>query len=165
MRRLYLIVPGPELAGRLVEELLSEDLTGQSMRLLSRRPRELDALPVPVTGFRPSPDNILLRILGGAAAALMVALLTVAFSGAGQSTVPLLLIVTLIGAAAGAATLLWWGFPAELRPLRGELKREDLVMLLDVPDERLGELERAIASRHPEVRVKGTHPAGSPPVP
>jgi HAMP domain-containing protein len=77
----------------------------------------------------------------------------------------LLLVATLAGAAAGAATGWLPRFPSELQPLRNELRRDDVVMRIEVPDERQGQLEQEIKARHPEIRVKGTDPAGSPPFP
>jgi hypothetical protein len=77
----------------------------------------------------------------------------------------MLISATLVGAAVGAATAISSEFTAELRPLRREVGPDDAVMLLDVPDDRVGELEQTIASRPPEIRVKGTDPRGTPPTP
>ena len=38
-------------------------------------------------------------------------------------------------------------------------------MRLQVPGERLEQLQKGIKRRHPEIRVKGTDPSGSPPFP
>jgi hypothetical protein len=77
----------------------------------------------------------------------------------------LVLAFTLGGAVAGALTALWQGYPQELRPIRAELGRDDVVMLVDLPDELLGRVEQTIKDHHPEIRVKGTDPRGSPPFP
>jgi hypothetical protein len=165
MRRLYAIVPGPALSVHLVKELLAEGAAPQSIHLFTREPGQLTDLPVSVTGFRPPRDMILLRTLSGAILALLTALLVITVSGVGGSPVLLLLTVTLAGAAIGAVSTMWRGASRELHRLQGELREDDVVMVMDLPEARLGEMERKVKSRHPEIRVKGTDPAGSPPFP
>lgn len=165
MRQIYLIVPGAELARRLVGELGADGLEGQSIRLFARQPGRLDDLSVSVNGLRPHRDTLMVRALTGAALALVAALLAIAFGGPVPSAWLLLAAATIAGAALGAVTATWRGDPRELGPLRSELRREDVVMLLHVPDERLEDVQKGIKGRHPEVRVKGTDPAGSPPFP
>jgi hypothetical protein len=167
MRRLFVTIPGAPLTQRLVRELMSEGVPEQNMRLLAHRPEQLTGLPVVVSGFHPPLTTVALRALAGMVVALMGGFLVSAFSAIGSSPGLwlLLLTVALAGATAGAATGFFRGYSAELRPLRGELRGEDVVMLLDLPDERLAETEQTIKNRHPEIRVKGTDPAGSPPFP
>lgn len=165
MRRLYVIVPGADLTARLVQELLSRGLPEQGIRLFARRPVALTDLQVPVMRLRVGRDLLLGRTLAGAAIGLTASVLIVAVAGA-QTESPLMLAMAILaGAAVGAATATSGGFPAELRPMQNELARNDVVMLIDVPDEGLGELEDALKSGHPELRIEGTDPAGTPPFP
>jgi hypothetical protein len=97
--------------------------------------------------------------------ALLPALLIIIVGAGGDSTGFMLFTVTLVGAAIGAMTTLWRDLPRELRRLRSELHEDDVVMLIDLPEARLGEVERQIESRYPEIRIKGTDPAGTPPFP
>lgn len=165
MRHLYVIIPGAPLTRKLVRELTREGLKEEWIRLVSRRSGLLGDLPVPVTGFGPSLVSIWPRALAGAAVALILALLLLTFGVVVPSVELLLLIFILAGAAAGAMTAAWGAYPTELRPLRAEVGRDDVVMLADVPDELLGRVEQLIKDRHPEVRVKGTDPRGTPPFP
>lgn len=165
MRRVYLVVPGARLSHSLVQELLSDGISEHDIRLIARQPGTLRDLPVPVTRFRPGPDILLKRSMAGAVLALIGGLVVIALTGLGTGAVGILISVTLVGAVVGAATAIGSEFPAELRPLRREVGPDDAVMLLDVPDDRLGELEQTIASRHPEIRVKGTDARGTPPTP
>lgn len=122
-------------------------------------------LPVSVTGLRPQLETLSMPALSGAALALTAALLVNAFGGAVPAAGLVLVAFTIAGAALGASTAAWRGYPRELRPLRAELRWEDAVMRLEVPDARLEEIQKGIKGRHPEIRVKGTDPVGSPPFP
>jgi hypothetical protein len=165
MRRLYVIVPGPVLTLQLVNELIAEAIPREGIRLFAQTSSQLTDLPVSVRGFRPSRGLVLLRTLSGAILALLPALLIIIVGAGGDSTGFMLFTVTLVGAAIGAMTTLWRDLPRELRRLRSELHEDDVVMLIDLPEARLGEVERQIESRYPEIRIKGTDPAGTPPFP
>jgi hypothetical protein len=165
MRRLYVIVPGPALTVQLVDELIAEDIPREGIRLFAQTSGRLTDLPVSVRGFRPSRDLVLLRTLSGAILALLSALLIIIVGEVGDRPGFMLLTVTLAGAAIGAITAWWRDLPRELRRLRSELNEDDVVMLIDLPEARLGEVERQVESRYPEIRIKGTDPAGTPPFP
>jgi hypothetical protein len=165
MRLLYLIIPGAPLTRRLIQELSAEWLEADRIRLVSRRADLLADLPVPVTGLRPPGETLGLRALAGAALALVAALLVVALGLAVPSVGLFLLAVTLAGAVVGALSASWGAYPQELRPIRAEVGRDDVVMLVDLPDERLEPVEEWIKKLHPEIRAKGVDPRGSPPFP
>ena len=166
MRRIYVVIPGPVLTGRLVQELLSNGLTPeQDMRLFSRQPKHLTDVPLSVTSLRVASGKIPLRALMGASIAFLALLLVLIAFDAAEVKGLLLVVVTMTGAAAGAATALLQPFPSELRPLREELRHDDVVLRVEVPDARQGSLEQEIKARHPEIRVMGTDPGGSPPFP
>jgi hypothetical protein len=46
MRPLYVIIPGPDLTARLVQELLSDGLTEQDLRLFARQQKWLTDIPI-----------------------------------------------------------------------------------------------------------------------
>jgi hypothetical protein len=165
-RRLYVVAQGPALTDRLVQELLADGLTKQDIRLFSRQPNRLADIPVSVTSLRAAPGHVLLRALAGAAIVLVALVLwAIVLGRAGSPSLLSLLLTTLAGAAAGAGTLLLQPFPAELGPLRGELRSDDVVLRVEVPNRRQGLLEEEIKARHPELRVMGTDPGGTPPFP
>jgi len=166
MRRLYLRVPRQTSSAELVEGLLSDGLPPESIRLFTRQPRRLTRLPVSVRGFRSSPSTVALSSLAGVVIAMLAMLAVLAVSGAGPLAGSILVpSAALVGAIVGAASAWWRRAPPALREMRGEPGREDTVMLVDVPDDRLEQVEDAIKSRHPQVRVQGTDPVGSPPFP
>jgi hypothetical protein len=164
MRRLYLIVPGQELTERLIRELESEGLATRKMSLYAQRPTRSATLTLPVRPMRASPWRSMWRALFGALTALIVALVLMVFGGL-QIVLEGLLVVALLGALVGLSTARWGLVPPEVKQLRKELRPDDLVMLVDVPDDLLGQLEQTINTAHPEIRIKGTDPRGSPPFP
>jgi len=164
MRRLYLIVPGQALTERLIGELKTAGLRPGDMTLYAQQPVRSATLTLPVKTLRPSTRRILLRALSGAVSIFFLVVLVVLLGGLAAGT-GVLLGAALLGALLGGATAGWGLAPAEISQMRKELRSEDRVMLLNVPDERLGEFEQMITARHPEIRVKGTDPRGSPPFP
>jgi hypothetical protein len=165
-RRLYVVAQGRALTNRLVQELLADGLTKQDIRLFSRQPNCLADISVSVTSLSVAPGHVLLRALAGAAIVLVALVLwAIAFGRVGSPSLLSLLLTTLAGGAVGAGTDLLQPFPAELRPLRGELRPDDVVLRADVPATGLGPLEEEIKARHPEIRVMGTDPGGTPPFP
>jgi hypothetical protein len=165
MRRLYLVVPGASLSRELLRELAERGVDVRRVRVFGARPDRLSVLGVPVEGLHPAPRRVLSYAAAGAGLGLAAALLGAGLGGSGPWSA-----ATLIGAALGGAGLgaLWvrsQGFPREIAPLRPELRRDDVVLALDIPDPGLGPLQDSIGARHPEIRVKGIDPAGSPPFP
>jgi hypothetical protein len=171
MQRLYFIIPGQSLTTQLVNELLEGGIPRLGIHLFAKKPAGLTGLTgltVSVMGFQPPLDSILLRALSGAVVGLLTVLLMFFQGGIAGNPVSLILIMLLAGSLLGALSAFWRDMPegaGELRRLRKELRRDDVVMLMDLPEGRLGEVEQQVKSRHPQVRVKGTDPAGSPPFP
>ena len=164
MRRLYVTIPGPSLSGRLVDELLAAGVERKRMRVFARDPRRLDHIGVKVRSFSPGVVALLPAAVAGGSIAL-VFLVIISIGVAVPWSAPLATAVTVAGAALGAGLAYWHDYPAELKPLGEELAIDDVVMTLDLPDERLGQVEKTIKARHPELKVKGTDPGGSPPFP
>jgi hypothetical protein len=134
------------------------------MVLYAPKPVRSATLGIPVQAMQARFQRILSRGLAGVMVVLLIVFLVVVFGGLDVG-IGALLSLLLVGAALGAATARWGLIPPEVRQLNKELRREDLVMVLDVPDDRLGKIEQTIQTRHPEIRVKGTDPRGSPPFP
>jgi hypothetical protein len=169
MRHLFLTIPDPPLAARMVQELKALGVDEQGIRLFAERPQRLSGamakVPVPVAALRVPPGRIALRALGGALLVLALALLLMSLGGAAALSLAALVGLALLGAIIGATTVLRGGPPREVRALRPELRADDVVMVAEVPDDRLAEIEQALNERHPELKVKGTDPGGSPPFP
>lgn len=165
MRQLYLIVPHAPLTVEVVDELQSEGIGPTRMRVYAKRPARFSGSGITVTAFPQARDRWMFAAVVGAIAALVVALLILLVAGAGPWSGVFVLIAAIGGAAVGATSRRDRSLEDELQPLRARVRRGDAVIVADVPDARLGEIEREIKARHPEVRVQGTDPRGSPPFP
>ena len=161
---MYLIIPGQELTERLIRELQSEGLAARSISLYAQRPNRSATLMLPVQSMQASPWRSFGRALIGALSTLIIAFLIIVFGGLDMGLGGLLVVI-LLGAVMGVSTAQWGLVPPEVKQLRGELHPDDLVMLLDVPDDRLEQIEQTINAAHPEIRIKGIDPRGSPPFP
>lgn len=164
MRRIYLVIPGLQLTHQLHQELLSNGIDETHMQLFSRSPRQAGEHDLPLKRVYPQGRHFILFGLTGAVVALTLTLLVIPFLGMVIAS-GVLLVIALIGLLAGLAIVPWAGYPRDLKRIRQELSADDVLLLLDVRDQELGELEQEIKSRHPEIRVKGTDPGGSPPFP
>jgi hypothetical protein len=76
-------------------------------------------------------------------------------------------VIVVAAAVLGALLRLWFGhgLGGELYRLDAALSRGEAVLVLEVDNGRIGEVERGVKSRHPEVSVLGTDPEGTPPFP
>jgi hypothetical protein len=172
MRRLYLIVPNPHLTHEVVRELLSQGAGPEQVWVHAKRPDRFSDAGIAASRLPSGRDQRVVPALTGAILALVAALLILAVTGAGPWSAVFVLVATLGGAAVGATSGGPGGTqagpgkaPQVVSALRRRLGRDDAVVVADVPDARLGEIQRDLKARHPEVRVQGTDPQGTPPFP
>lgn len=165
MRRLYVIVPGMEMADGLRQSLLSNGIEAKGMQMYATGRRSATGSPIAPKHFRPTGAKLLLYALAGCLvlAALGWAVLADAvFTPLGALG---LSAMALAGLAAGAVVAIRSGPTGELKRLRREMGDNDLLLLLDVPDQRYADIENSLMNAHPEIRIMGSDPAGSPPFP
>lgn len=76
-------------------------------------------------------------------------------------------VLVLLLALGGAVFPQWLAVGADpaLRPLEVRLNQGQLVLVADLVEGRIGEMERRIKARHPDVAVLGTEAEGTPPFP
>lgn len=160
-RRIYLVVPGPELAGRMIADLQDRGVAHERIALYAYQPERLANLPVVTTSLNAGPRRIVIRALIFAAVAALVGLALLA-EGVHWLVLPLLV---LAGVNLGAGSVYKTPLPDDAEPLRAELRRNDILMLVDVDDSDQGPIQKGIAEQFPEIRVKGTDPTGTPPFP
>jgi len=155
--RIYLVIPGPELTGRLFNDLQAQGLTSEGVELFAYHPDRLADLPVTATGLSARPRRIVLwsLVCGVIGALIGLALLQ---RGTHWLVLPLLV---LVGVNLGAGSVYKIPLPADAEPLRGELGRNDVLMLLDVDDDAQSQIQQAVAEQYPEVRVVRSDPTGA----
>lgn len=162
-RRLYFLLPDAGIAHKIVNELLLVRIEASHMHVVAREGTPLGDLPE---------ANILQKTdlieatergvaVGGATGAL-AGLLAVSFPPAG---------VILGGGMIAAAMLAGAGFGAwvsgmigvnlpnrELKIYEEAVHTGSVLMMVDVPKDRVHEVEHLIQEHHPEVQIGGTEP-------
>ncbi len=146
--RIHLVVPGPELAQRLVSTLQEKGVPSEGMTLFAYCPDRLGSLPAKVKGLSARPGRILTWGLVWCAVGALVGWALLA-KGAHWLVLPGL---AFVGLNLGAGSVYRLSLSEDAEPVRGELGRDDILMLIDVGDELREHIHQAIAEHFPGVR-------------
>ena len=163
LKRLYFLLPDADVARKIVDELLLAHIPYEHIHLIARSETTLDQLPE--AGISQKTDLVpaLERGLavGGSVGAL-AGLAALAFPPAG-------LVVAggavLFGALGGAGFGAWISGMIGVSLPNSRLERfesaiEDgmLLMMVDVPKQRVEEFQAMVKEHHPEADIEGTEP-------
>lgn len=163
MRRIYFLVPDLVTTKRIVDELLLARIAERHIHVIAKRGTELEDLPeanlLQKSDFIPAVERGL--ALGGTAGAL-AGLVAIALPPA--STViagGILLGSTLAGAGVGA----WAGSligvstaSSRIKKFEEAIEAGQLLVLADVPKNRVDDIEARIKEHLPTVEIEGTEP-------
>lgn len=163
MRRIYFLVPDVATTKRIVDDLLLARIEERHIHVIGNRSTQLEDLPeanlLQKSDFVPAVERGL--ALGGSAGAL-AGLVAVALPPA--STVVaggILLGSALVGAGVGA----WAGGMigvstgnSRLKEFEQQIEAGQLLVMADVPKDRVEEIEGIIKSHLPQVDIEGTEP-------
>lgn len=162
MRRIYFLVPDIDIARRIVDELLLARVEERHVHVLAKRGTPLEDLPAATffqkTDFVPALEQGV--AVGGATGALAglvaIALPTGLVLGGGA-----VLAISLAGAGLGA----WWSSligastgNRRIKDFQDAIEQGQLLMMVDVPRERIDEIENLVRKHHPEAECEGTEP-------
>lgn len=163
MRRIYFLLPDAASAAATVNDLLLARVEWRRIHLLARDDMPLADLPE--AGVLQKTDIVpaLQRgLIFGTAIGFVAGFALVAFPVGGFTLSPgLVILFTLAGAGFGAwaATMIGAQLPcsrlARFEPL---LREGKLLMMIDVPTQRVHEIEALLHKRHPEAGLQGTEP-------
>ncbi len=156
--RLYYFLPDIDSARRSFDDMLLSRIEQRYIRFISGKPLPPD---MPEAGFFLKTD-----VLHGAAAGIIVgAILGMVFGALlivyyelGQATV---LVTTLMGVLFGgwASSMVAAAMPnSQLKEFYPDLEKGQILMIVDVPARRVQEIEKMVASRHPEIKFGGEEP-------
>ena len=167
MRRLYFLVPDVATASKIVDELLLARVEERHMHLVAKEGTRLEHLPeatfVQRTDFVPALEKGL--ALGGATGAL-AGLVAVTFPPAGLvfgGGAVLAMALAGAGFGAWASSLIGISTPnSRIREFERAIDQGQVLMMVDVRKERVGEIEALVKERHPEAEVEGTEPTVPP---
>ena len=164
MRRIYFLVPDIATTKRIVDELLLSRIEERHIHVIAKPGTPLEDLPeanlLQKSDFIPAVEHGL--ALGGSAG-ILAGLVAIAL----PATVPviaggILLATTLAGAGVGA----WAGGmvgmsydSSRIKQFEDAIEAGKLLVLADVPKDRVDQIEARVKLHLPQVEIEGTEPA------
>lgn len=162
MRRLYFLVPEIETARKIVDEILLARIEERHMHILAKPDTPLEDLPeasfMQKSNFVPAIQRGL--AVGGVFGTL-AGFVAVAFVPAAVIAGGAILGSFLGGAGLGAwiSGMLGLGVGStRLKRFEEALEKGELLMMIDVPKDRVDEITELVKKHHPEAEVGGTEP-------
>ncbi|WP_434112453.1 DUF1269 domain-containing protein [Methylocaldum sp. GT1TLB] len=162
MRRIYFLVPNIEITKKIVDELLLARIEERHIHVLAKRGTPLEDLPeatfLQKTDFLPALEQGV--ALGGAtgllAGLVAIALPTGLVLGGGA-----LFAITLAGAGVGGLMSSMVGSSIgnrRIEQFQEAMEKGEFLLMIDVPRDRVEEIEAIIKKHHPEAECEGTDP-------
>lgn len=159
-RRLYFLLPDLDSAKRTADDLLLARVEDRHMRFLARRGTDLGELHE--AGYADKTDLVhgaFVGLVAGGAVGMVVGALLVAYPPEGFRPE---LVAVLIGMVIGGALGAWMASMAavavpnsRLRQFQDEIQRGRILLMVDVPRERMEAVTETVRSRHPEAVPRG----------
>jgi hypothetical protein len=157
MKRIYFLLPDVDTAHKIVNELTQSDMDEKHIHIISKEGKKLDGLPeatiLQKSDFIPAFER---GIVIGGTTGLLAGLATLVLPGG----VALSGGAILACAAAGAGVGSWLGSMvaldvpnSRLTEFEEAINQGKLLMLLDVPSEKLPTIETAVIRHYPEVNL------------
>lgn len=162
MRRLYFLAPDLESTRSIVHDLLLNHVPEDRIHILAREGMELEELPEARIRERTNLIPSLERgaAIGGATGAL-AGIAAVAIPGLGILGGGAVLALAAAGTGVGAWASSLQGISTpntQLKRFEERIAAGDILMMVDVPKDRIEEIEAVIRKHHPEAEVAGTEP-------
>ncbi|UCE30920.1 MAG: DUF1269 domain-containing protein [Burkholderiales bacterium] len=163
MRRIYFLLPNAPVAKAIVDELLLAHVEWRHIHVLARAGTDLEGLPEAKLAQYSDLLPALERGAGvGAATGMLAGLVAMAFPPAGLTIAGgALLAMTAAGAGFGAWMSAMVGVDLPNRRLarfETAVQAGELLMMVDVPLQRVEEIESLVRRHHSEADIEGTDP-------
>jgi hypothetical protein len=166
-RRLYFLVPNIDIATKVVDDLLLARIEEKHIHVIARRGTPLGDLPeaslLQKSDFLPAVERAV--TLGGATGTLSGLVALALAPGLVVAGGAVLLASALAGAGVGA----WLGGMVgmnvgntRLKAFEEAIERGELLILVDVPFEKVDEISARVKQHHPEAEPEGTEPTVPP---
>ena len=160
MRRLYFLVPDVDVAGATVDELLHAHVPESRIHIVAREGTPLGDLPE--AGLAQRSDLIPALQVGaglGGVTGTLAGLVAIAVPGAAVVSAGAVVVATaLAGSAVGAWLSSMIGVDVDsrrLKPFEQAIESGQLLMMVDVPPERVHEIESLVGRAAPAARAQG----------
>ncbi|MFA5016757.1 MAG: DUF1269 domain-containing protein [Methylobacter sp.] len=161
MRRIYFLVPNIAITHKIVEELQAEGIEDRHIHILAKRDTPLEGLPEAgisiKTDFLPAVER---GVALGGSTGLLAGLIGLRFAGFAIAGGPLLGIImagATIGSLMGGLAGMNSG-NSRLRQFEEAIERGELLVLIDIPKDRIEAIRKLIIKHHPEAEFEGIEP-------
>jgi hypothetical protein len=161
MRRIYFLAPDIKTTHKIVEELHREGFDDHHIHILAKRDTPMEDLPeatiLEKTDFIPAVERGI--VLGGTSG-LLAGLIGLSYAGfviAGGPLLGVILAGATIGSLAGGLTGMSVG-NSKLKQFEEAIEKGELLVLLDIPAERISEITQKILKHHPTAEFDGIEP-------
>ncbi|MGZ8237757.1 MAG: DUF1269 domain-containing protein [Methylobacter sp.] len=168
MRRIYFLSPDLATTHKIVDELRAEGLDDQHIHILAKRETPLEDMPEAgisiKTDFLPAVERGM--ALGGTTG-LLAGLIGLRLAGFAVAGGPLLGIV-IAGATIGSMMSGLMGMNSgntRLQKFEEAIENGELLVLVDIPKERIEEIKQLVKKHHPDVDFEGVEPFLPPTLP
>jgi len=163
MRRIYFLVPDHDSAKKIVDELLLARIDVKHIHIVANHSLALEELPeatiAQTTDLIPSLER---GFTIGGATGVLAGLAAIALPGVGiLAGGAIMLASSLAGAGVGAWASSMIGISApnsRLKEYEAAIGRGEYLFLVDVPKDRVEEIEELVKSHHPEADMHHTEP-------
>ncbi len=166
MRRIYFLAPNIAITHKIVDELQSEGIEDRHIHILAKRDTPLEGLPeagVSIkTDFLPAVERGV--ALGGTTGLLagLIGLRLAGFAIAGGALLGVIMAGATIGSMMGGLAGMNSG-NSRLKDFEKAIEQGELLVLVDVPKERIEAIRQLIIKHHPEAEFEGVEPILPPP--
>ncbi|NTX31263.1 DUF1269 domain-containing protein [Burkholderia pyrrocinia] len=163
MRRIYFLLPTPQSAQSIVDELLLLHVEWRHIHFIANHSVVHDGLQEATLTQRSDLLPSLARgTVVGCATGVLLGLIALAFPPAGLPIAGAgFVTITLSGAGFGAwaASMIGVNVPStRLKRFEEGIERGELLMILDIPKDRVHEIEHLIELHHAEAHLEGEDP-------
>jgi len=156
LRRLYFLFPYPEQAAKVVDELREMGLDAHRIHALARPDISLAGLPGATRRQRQDEGYALERIAWNGNLWLFgVALVGAVLAAAAGALLWAVICIAVMAASFTAGLLFCYVPDAHLNEVRGALHHGEVLLMVDVPRNRVKAVEDLVQHHHPEASVGG----------
>lgn len=168
MRRLYFLVPNVDSAKKIVDELLLARVEERHIHVIAKEGTPMEDLPEATLAQTSDVVPAFERGLAlGGATGILAGVVAVTLPGVGIALGggAVILATALSGAGFGAVMSTMIGVSApnsRLKKFEEAVEAGELLLLVDVPKDKVATIEDMIRGHHPEAEIEGTEPTVPP---
>jgi len=163
MRRIYFLIPDLETANKVTDELLLARIDERHIHVIAREGTELGDLPkaslLQTSDVIPAVER---GLAVGGVTGILAGVAAVSFPPAGLVLGGGAILATAIaGSGIGAWLSSMIGVDvvnSQIKQFEGAVDKGEVLFLVDVPKERVDEIETMVKMHHPDADVEGTEP-------